>query len=255
MRRRTPGSPTRTCCSTSGRDPAARPIAACSTRAMHAARQASTLDPSLGEAWAVLGYLLCAAGKIEEGQAAARRATALEPDNWRHHYRLAYGAWGEERLRAVDRTLTLMPGFAPGADAGVHGVRGARHDAIAPSAKRRLAPRRSGSTKAITRRCRRSGFHWLRGMILRREAIATARSSALTKRLRPRHSGHVYGASLPSNAHVAAGFTHCRRRSSPRHRRRSRARSRSAGTSKGQRRHVRDRSRSDDRAAIDRAAR
>jgi DNA-binding winged helix-turn-helix (wHTH) protein len=69
-------------------------------RAMAAARQASTLDPSLGEAWAVLGYLLCAAGKTDEGQAAARRATALEPENWRHHYRLAYGAWGEERLRA-----------------------------------------------------------------------------------------------------------------------------------------------------------
>ena len=82
-------------------------------KAMQAARDASTLDPSLGEGWAVLGYLLCAAGKSNEGQAAARRATALEPDNWRHHYRLAYGSWGEERLRAVDRALTLMPGFAP----------------------------------------------------------------------------------------------------------------------------------------------
>src|SRR5204863_424090 len=65
------------------------------------------------EGWAVLGYLLNAAGKTEEGQAASRRATALEPDNWRHQYRLAYGSWGEERLRAVDRTLALMPGFAP----------------------------------------------------------------------------------------------------------------------------------------------
>ena len=71
------------------------------------------LDASVGEGWAALGYLLSAAGKSDEGQAASRRATALEPDNWRHHYRLAYGSWGEERLRAVDRTLSLMPGFAP----------------------------------------------------------------------------------------------------------------------------------------------
>ncbi|MBY0492945.1 MAG: hypothetical protein K2Y23_01900 [Cyanobacteria bacterium] len=48
-------------------------------RAIDAARQATTVDPSLGEGWAVLGYLLFAAGKVEEGQAAARRATALEP--------------------------------------------------------------------------------------------------------------------------------------------------------------------------------
>jgi len=81
--------------------------------AMKAAQEATRLDPQLGEGWAVLGYLLCAAGKPEEGQAAARRATALEPENWRHHYRLAYGTWGEERLRAVDRTLQSMPGFAP----------------------------------------------------------------------------------------------------------------------------------------------
>ncbi|HEX8028658.1 MAG TPA: winged helix-turn-helix domain-containing protein, partial [Vicinamibacterales bacterium] len=82
-------------------------------RAMSAATQATTIDSSLGEGWAALGYLLNAAGRLAEGQAAARRATALEPDNWRHHYRLAYGAWGEERLRAVDRALALMPGFAP----------------------------------------------------------------------------------------------------------------------------------------------
>ena len=63
------------------------------TRAMSAAQQACAVDPSLGEGWAVLGYLLLAAGKTEEAQAAGRRATALEPGNWRHQYRLAYSAW------------------------------------------------------------------------------------------------------------------------------------------------------------------
>ena len=36
-------------------------------RAMRAAQQASTLDPTLGEAWAVLGYLLSAAGQDRRG--------------------------------------------------------------------------------------------------------------------------------------------------------------------------------------------
>ncbi len=47
-------------------------------RAMRAAQQASTLDPSLGEAWAVLGYLLCAAGrstKARRRRAAPRRSS------------------------------------------------------------------------------------------------------------------------------------------------------------------------------------
>lgn len=38
------------------------------TQAMAAARRACAVDPSLGEGWAVLGYLLSAAGKTEEAQ-------------------------------------------------------------------------------------------------------------------------------------------------------------------------------------------
>jgi hypothetical protein len=40
----------------------------------------------------------------------AARVT-LEADNWRHHLRLAYVSWGEERLREAGRTLALLPGF------------------------------------------------------------------------------------------------------------------------------------------------
>ena len=43
--------------------------------------------------------------------AAMRRAVSLEPDNWRHYFRLSYVSWGEERLRAARRTLALLPGF------------------------------------------------------------------------------------------------------------------------------------------------
>ena len=36
---------------------------------------------------------------------------SLEPDNWRHHFRLSLVSWGEARLRAARRTLALLPGL------------------------------------------------------------------------------------------------------------------------------------------------
>src|SRR5262245_42956068 len=71
-------------------------------QAVDCARRGCELDPALGEAWATLGFVLTAAGQGEEARAAARRAAALEPTSWRHHFRLGIASWGEERLRAVD---------------------------------------------------------------------------------------------------------------------------------------------------------
>jgi DNA-binding winged helix-turn-helix (wHTH) protein/methylmalonyl-CoA mutase cobalamin-binding subunit len=174
-------------------------------RAMSAARQAAKLDPSLGEAWGVLGYLLCAAGKSDEGQAAVRRATALEPENWRHHYRLAYGTWGEERLRAVDRTLALMPGFAP-----------ARMLACMVFVARGTMDRadREASIGAETQRQNQSdhtplpavGFHWLRGLILATKGDRAAALTCFEEEIAAA-SSHVYGREFAVNAQVAIGFT------------------------------------------------
>jgi DNA-binding winged helix-turn-helix (wHTH) protein len=82
-------------------------------RGVQAARDACRLDPTLGEAWAALGHLLTLAHHVDDARAAARQAAALEPGSWRHQFRLALATWGEERLRATDRTLALMPGCAP----------------------------------------------------------------------------------------------------------------------------------------------
>jgi tetratricopeptide (TPR) repeat protein len=175
-------------------------------RAMEAARQASTLDPSLGEAWAVLGYLLNAAGKSGEAQAAARRATALEPENWRHQYRLAYVAWGEERLRAVDRTLSLMPGFAPARmlSCMVFVARGTidraeREAAIGVEAQRQ---NRVDHTPLPA-----VGFHWLRGMILATTGDADGALRCFAEEVEAGSSKHVYAREFIANARVAAGFT------------------------------------------------
>lgn len=181
-----------------------RPDRALLERAIGSARKASTIDPSLGEAWAVLGYLLCAAGKSEEGQAASRRATALEPDNWRHHYRLAYGAWGEERLRAVDRALALMPGFAPARMLAcmVFVARGTldraeREAEIGQDAQRQHLAAHT-PLPAV-------GFHWLRGMIVAARGDATAAIGCFDEETSAATT-HIYGREFAANAHIAKGF-------------------------------------------------
>jgi DNA-binding winged helix-turn-helix (wHTH) protein len=184
------------------------------TRAMSAAKQACAVDPSLGEGWAVLGYLLSAAGKTEEAQAAARRAAALEPDNWRHQYRLAYSAWGEERLRAADRALALMPGFAPVRmlSAMVFIARGTLDRA-----------EREATVGAETQRRQRAdrtplpaiGFHWLRGLLLAARGDAAAALASLDEESATDAGGHIYAREFVLNARVAAGFLQLTRNDAP----------------------------------------
>lgn len=70
------------------------------------------LDPTSGEAWGTLAFVLHRSGDEREAIAAARKAVTLEPDDWRHHMRLAFVSWGEQRLRAARRVLALCPGLA-----------------------------------------------------------------------------------------------------------------------------------------------
>jgi DNA-binding winged helix-turn-helix (wHTH) protein/Tfp pilus assembly protein PilF len=81
-------------------------------RAVDAARQAMALDPELPDAHATLAFILVSANRIEEARAAGRRAVALDPTYWAHHFRLGHAAWGEERLRAHTEALALYPDFA-----------------------------------------------------------------------------------------------------------------------------------------------
>ena len=176
------------------------------TRAMTAARRACVLDPTMGEGWATLGYLLSAAGKTEEAQAAARRAGALEPDNWRHQYRLAYSTWGEERLRAVDRTLKLMPGFAPVRmlSAMVFIARGAldraEHETTIGADLQRQHRDDGTPLPAI-------GFHWLQGLVLAARGETAAALASFDEEIPTGDTGHIYAREFAQNALVAAGFT------------------------------------------------
>jgi DNA-binding winged helix-turn-helix (wHTH) protein len=76
------------------------------------ARLAVRLDERLAEAHATLSFVLASALKFDEARAAGQRAVSLEPESWRHHYRLGHATWGDSRLRALDRALGIYPQFA-----------------------------------------------------------------------------------------------------------------------------------------------
>ena len=174
-------------------------------RATTAARRACAADAKLGEGWAVLGYLLAAAGQVPEGQAAARRATALEPGNWRHHFRLGYVTWGEERLRATDRIIDLMPAFAPARmlSAMVFVARGALARAEQEATRGAEIQRESAGTDTPIPA---AGLHWLRGLVMSARGERDEALQCFTEEIAAGTDGHVYGREFIANARVAAGF-------------------------------------------------
>ena len=177
-------------------------------RALTHARHACALDPELGEAWATLGFVLAAAGEAEEARAVARRAAALDPTSWRHQFRLAVAAWGEERLRACDRTLGLVPEFAPArfAAAMVFIARQAFGSALAAASAGAAAQTRQLADAAPPFPA--IGLHWLRGLLLLRERQIGLAIEAFAREIDELREAQIYAGEFRVNAQVAAGFAH-----------------------------------------------
>lgn len=175
--------------------------------ASHHAREACRLDATSGEAWATLAFVLHHTGASVEAIAAARRAVSLEPDNWRHHLRLAYVSWGEERLRAAQRTLALMPGLALAhwLAATVHVGRQAFEsaaqllDAGADAQDRQLGGR--GPFGAV-------GLHLLRGLVLFARDERDAALECFRHELEFESAGQLYGRECAANTWHALGALH-----------------------------------------------
>ena len=133
-------------------------------RAAAHARRAIDLDERLAEAHGSLAMILVGAWDTPGAIRAARRAVALEPDNWRHLFRLGHATWGDERLRAGAATLALYPDFAFSyfQTAMVHVARG--HLA---EAERVLQHGTAVQDRQIARgeRYPALGLHWLLGLV------------------------------------------------------------------------------------------
>ncbi|MGE3275710.1 MAG: winged helix-turn-helix domain-containing protein [Vicinamibacterales bacterium] len=170
------------------------------------ARQACALDPGAGEAWATLAFVLHRAGASIDAVAAGRRAIALEPDNWRHHVRLAYVAWGEERLRAARRALTLLPGLALAhwLAATVLVARQSLEEAERELVAGAAAQDRASSTFGAV------GLHLLLGLVRLARHDTPGGIAELERELAFADSGHLYAREACANTWCALG--HVRRR-------------------------------------------
>ncbi len=183
------------------------PDVAALTAAIAAATRAIELDPTLGEGWAALGHALGGAGRVEESRAALRQAVALEPRNWRHHYRIAACTWGEERLRAVERADALLPGF-PATQTLAAMVLIARQSlefAIAAAARGAAAQAARPDQTSYPA----SGLLWMRGMTAAASGDhAAALDDFLAEEATSRAAATVYARECLVLALEAQGFTH-----------------------------------------------
>jgi tetratricopeptide (TPR) repeat protein len=181
-----------------------RPDVAALEAATYHSRDACRLDPEYGEAWATLGFVLARAGRSVDAVAASRRAVTLEPDNWRHHFRLAYVGGSEERLRAAHRALALLPGFALAhwLIATVHVARQSFDEADRELA---LGIASLQENHSGTLRFSAIALHWLRGLIHLARNERDAALAAFERELALEDSGHLYGRECCANTWYAIG--------------------------------------------------
>lgn len=194
--------------------------AALATAATHA-REACRLDPRYGEAWATLGFVLDRTGRRDDALAASRMAISLEPDNWRHHLRLAYVSWGEERLREARRTLVLLPGFplAHWLAATVHVARQSFDEAerelaaglSGPDAYPHAGAEPPADARGPAVRFGAVALHWLRGLILLARGDAGGALAEFECELADEHLGQLYARECCANTWYAiAAIRHAR---------------------------------------------
>jgi tetratricopeptide (TPR) repeat protein len=176
------------------------PDTASLTRSIHHAREACRLDARSAEGWATLGFVLGRTGARVDALAAAGRAVGLEPDNWRHHFRLANIAWGEERLRAAHRTLALLPEF-PLAHWLAATVYVARQ--LFDEAERELAAGLASETARA--KFGAVALHWLRGLLHMARGDDGRALEDFEQELAGESTGHLYSRECCANTWYAVG--------------------------------------------------
>lgn len=168
------------------------------------ARHAIRLDGELAEAHATLSFLLVSGGRIADGRAAARQAVALDPDNWRHQYRLGHALWGRERLQALERALALYPDFAYALleMAMVHVARGRLDQAEAVAREGGAVQDRQAQTG---NRFPALGFHWLLGTLMAARGGHEAASAEFDLELAQFDRHRLYGPEYAAAAWIGRG--------------------------------------------------
>lgn len=184
------------------------PDAGLLARAIDHVRRAIELERDLAEAHATLAFILVSAGRAGEALASARRAVALEPGHWAHHFRVAHASWGEERLRALARVTDLNPDFpfAHFESAMVHIARNSLGRAESVLREGTIAQDRQAD---LRQRYPARGLHWLLGLVrLAQNDVSEADAEFAKERSFGR--SQLYGAEFEMNACDGAGFARLR---------------------------------------------
>ncbi len=177
--------------------------------ATHHAREGCRLDPSSGEAWSTLAFVLHRGGTAAEAVAAGRKAVMLDANNWHHHLRLASVSWGEERLHAAHRVLALCPGLALAYwfAATVFVARqafDAALDALRAGCASQDAQRRD------TSRFKAVGLHLLHGLVLAAQGEDDRALDQLARELEFEREGQLYARESCANSWYSIGAIHHR---------------------------------------------
>jgi DNA-binding winged helix-turn-helix (wHTH) protein len=176
--------------------------------ALHHAGEACRLDPSSAEAWSAIGLVLHQSRDSARAIAAAQRATALEPNNWRHHLRLAYVSWGEERLRAAHRALQLFPGvaFAHWLAATVYIAR----QAFAEAEQQLIAGAAAQDQQPAGAKFRTVGLHLLLGLLRLSQGDESSALQEFTRELAFDEKAQLYTPQARANTWCAIGTVRLR---------------------------------------------
>ena len=135
--------------------------------------------------------MLHRSGSAGEAIAAARKAVTLDPGNWRHHLRLAFVGWGEERLRAAHRVLTLCPGLAL-AHWFAATVFVARQAFDAATEELRIGCASQDAQRTESGRFKAVGLHLLLGLVLAARGDEGAALDEFTRELEFEGDGQLY---------------------------------------------------------------
>ena len=177
--------------------------------AAHHAREGCRLDPSSGEAWSTLAFVLHRTGAAAEAIAAARKAVTLDPHNWHHHLRLAFVSWGEERLRAAHRVLALCPGLAL-AYWFAATVFVARQAFEAALGELRAGCASQDAQRRDTSRFKAVGLHLLHGLVLAAQDEDDRGLDELARELEFERDGQLYARESCANSWYSIGAIHHR---------------------------------------------
>jgi DNA-binding winged helix-turn-helix (wHTH) protein/tetratricopeptide (TPR) repeat protein len=181
-----------------------QPDAALLARAIDHVQRAIDLEPDLAEAHATYAFLLVSAGRFAEARGAARRAVALEPSYWGHHFRLAHAEWGEDRLRTLARAMELYPDFpfAHFEAAMVHIARGALDRAESVLREGTIVQDRQAH---LRQRYPAKGLHWLLGLVRLAQKDAKEARVEFEREIAVGPT-QLYAAEFAMNADDGAGF-------------------------------------------------